>query len=178
MKKTKKKNRKVKAAKLSVNEKLFVRHMTRIGYETFNNATWSYIAVYKPNIETLSKESPYDMVDGLKVYGKSPYQKTYDICRTEASKYFAKPHIRDAIDKRMLEMFGEDDKADLRHAQLMFQTEDLQVSLAALRDRNKLKKRIGSDEPSVPLGAQPITHVQIVMPNAPGGRANASTKHS
>lgn len=168
---------KPKKQKPKIKERLFVANMTRIGTDTFNNATWSFIRAYRPDIEFLSQEPIPTTVDGKPHFEKSPFQRAYDICRTEASKLFAKPHIKDAVNSRLLEMFGDDDKADLRHAQLMFQDADLGVSLSAIRDRNKLKKRVGADEPPVPLGAQPITHVQIVMPGAAGGKPKV-TQHS
>lgn len=165
-----------KKNKLSAADKLFVMHMTRPGTPTFNNATQSYIAAFKPKIDELNNEGRWvtqrakprtqneeeEEVKPARKYIQSERQKAYEVCKTMGGRLFSRVHIKDACDERLRKLFGDNDQLDLRHAQLLFQDEDKHVSLAALRDANKLKKRV-NDDPVLPPNAQPITNIEIVI---------------
>lgn len=135
---------------------MFVAHYTRPGAPTFANATMSYACVYKPEMFKLSREIPEGKT-------RSPYQAAYDVVNSMASKLYANTSIQTAIKRRMLKLFNDTDELDSRLTKLAFQDDDIHVSLAAMRDVNKLKKRL-NDEPAIPPGAAPIARIEVVMP--------------
>lgn len=157
------KKKPVKRTKLNAKHAAFCVHFTKPGAPTFNNATLSYAIVYNPGIFKLSREVKRSK-EG-EALGDSPYKRAYDSCGANAARLLGNDRIRKLVQQRLLKIFGDDDAMDERLAQLALQDEDRSVALSAVRDRNKLKKRL-ADEPAIPPGAEPISKIEIVVRNA------------
>lgn len=105
---------------LTISQELFCDYF--VGAH-FNNATMSYARAYH-------------LVDRLSS------KQGNAVVRASASETLAKPEIRKRINKLLLEKFGSEQQVNAQHAFLIFQEQDMNVSLKAIMEYNKIKGRI------------------------------------
>lgn len=162
--------------KLNLKWLLFCRYFTQPGSDTFNNGTISYALAFGYKLDKLSRERTYDLPEDnpmRKIIKHSEYDRACHACAQGALDLMRKPEITTQIRDNFYNLFGDEKSIDARHSQIIYQQEDHSTSLAAIREANRLKKRI-NDEPTPPPNAQPITRIEIVMPGAAPSEAKTT----
>lgn len=151
---------------LNLEQTRFCEVFTRPGSETYNNATLSYAEAYSYDLDSMSRDAEYDKPKDIKNRKKireSEYDRACAVCAVSGKYLLRNPKILDKIKKRYLELFGDNDSIDAEHAKVIYQDEDWNVKLSAIRDANKLKKRLGIDDDTKDPNAQPVTRIEIVL---------------
>lgn len=150
--------------KLNMKQELFCVFITRRGTETFNNATLSYAEAYNYKLDTLSTKVKIDKKG--KVVENSPYDRAYNVCSVEGKRLLRNPKINEIIENRLNELYGSENAINARLAKIAFKEEDDAQSLVAIRDINKLRRRLNPkpEDPEDGDAPQSITRIEIVMP--------------
>lgn len=155
---------------LNARQELFCVYFTRPGTETFNNATLSYAEAYDYFLETLSKKAKYK---NKKLVQQSPYERAYNVCSVEGRRSLRNPKINEKIEAKLNELYASENAINARLAKIAYQETDPSVSLTAIRDINKLRRRLTpKEDPDAPGDVvQTITRLEIIMP--PGMKVKA-----
>ncbi len=152
--------------KLNQSEELFCIFITRPRTETFDNNTLSYADAYNYKLEDLDNKKK--KAKGGK-RNTSEYDRAYAVCAVEGGKLFKKPYIQARIQFKLNELYGSEDSINAHLAHIAYQMDDRSVSLSAMRDINKLRRRLGPQvEDDDTDDAQPIQSIEIIMP--PGAK--------
>jgi hypothetical protein len=123
-----------KKDKLTLKEDAFCRMYVTADVEFFGNGTQSYLEVYNPSHE-----------------GKN----WYDNASAAASEMLRKPKIYNRINELLDSNGLNDQNVDKQLLFLVNQHEDKNVKAAAIREYNKLKKRI-TEKVDLESGGKPI----------------------
>lgn len=108
---------------------------------------------------------PETFMNGTKAYSKA-YNKeikdkgSYHVCATEASKLLKKPKVKAYVDKLLTDQGLTDEFVDLRLKQIIIQDEDKKVSVAAIKEYNKLKARI-TDKSEIAMKFKDVTDEEL-----------------
>lgn len=145
---------------------LFCIYFTRSGTETFNNATLSYAEAYGFDLDNLSVEAIYKgKGKNKKLVEMSPFDKAYRTAGVSGKRLLKKDNISKRIDTKLNELYGSENAINARLAKIAFKEVDDSQSLIAIRDINKLRRRLGPKEDEDDgEKAQPITRIEIIMP--------------
>lgn len=140
--KSKPKTPKTKGDKLTLSQSLFCYFYTGL---YFNNAVRSYAAAYKIDL------SEYDRLSQLISAAVHPSADILNKFEVELARYkvaasggkenLEKPLIQNRIREMLLKRFGNFEEVDARLSEIIFGG-DHTVSVAAIREFNKLKARI------------------------------------
>ena len=124
--------------------KLYIEHDVWRG-----NATMCYSEAFNYNLEELSKVRPKN--------GESEYEKKHRVCRVMGARLLAKTSIQKHCNKLLKKLFTAK-AVDRELTRVMTQDEDRASKMAAIREFNKLKKRI-TDKLDLTSKGQPIKMV-------------------
>lgn len=168
--------RQTKSAKQLANKRreLFCQYYAQ-NTEYFGNGTHAYAAAYDYELETLSREPVYETIyseddpegegDGFgrrKKVDDSPYDKACNVCAVEAGRLLRSPQVQERI-RELLNEWMTNEAVDAELAKVIQQDNERAPKVAAIREYNKLRKRI-DDGPTININTfavDPATQGQI-----------------
>lgn len=127
---------------LSIKEDLFC-HFYVQNNDLRGNATHSYAAAFAYDLDSLPQDdAQYEEVENrLVCISKSSYDRAANVCAVEGRRLLRKPQIQ----ARMMALYNsllDDSVIDGKLAEHIMQNEDRGVSIAGIREYNKLRGRI------------------------------------
>lgn len=156
---------KTKEKQENARHELFCIYFTRPHTDTFSNSTLSYAESFDFDLDNLSRKQPKSKKG--KKFEMSPYDKAYATCAVSGRRLIRKDNILKKINKRLEALYGSEGELNAELAKVAFQDNDYGSKLTAIRDINKLHRRLSPKEDldnPLDAAAQPITRIEIVMP--------------